>query len=294
MQGWQHGLEERIRSNSTAVVGEFGFDKVARVPGTGVCTSMTHQRQLFRELWDVAARHQRPVRLLLARHERPASVRDASHVHHRQNSLVCTILMPASSAHAHARTRRLPCNRTAQQLVCGIRSAVLRGAMSSWTRSLHRSRGVVQVSLHCVKAYGQLLEELAHCAQAHSPPAIMLHSYGGSAEQVPDFVRLSSDGSHGSGASADVGRRIFFSFSSALAQKAPDKARARIAAVPDDRLLIETDMEDMCGMNDALLAIVALVAESKNWSREHTVQQTWQNFRAFYDGFLPRAVLRQH
>lgn len=145
----------------------------------------------------------------------------------------------------------------------------------------------MQVSLHCVKAYGQLLDELAQCASKPSPPRIMLHSYGGSAEQVKDFVRLSTDGSHSGSASGDFGQRIFFSFSHALAQKAPEKARARIAAVPDDKLLIETDMESMAGMNQALLAIVHLVAEAKGWTQEQAVQQTWQNFKAFYAGFLP-------
>ncbi len=38
-----------------------------------------------------------------------------------------------------------------------------------------------------------------------------------------------------------IGPRIYFSFSSAINGRTPDKLRARIAAVPDDRLLLESD-----------------------------------------------------
>lgn len=88
------------------------------------------------------------------------------------------------------------------------------------------------VSIHCVRGYGHLLQLFAGLPRdgGGCPPAVMLHSYGGSPEDVARFCRL-----------PDIGRRFFFSFSSAINGRAPDKMAARIRAVPDDRLLLESD-----------------------------------------------------
>lgn len=58
----------------------------------------------------------------------------------------------------------------------------------------------------------------------------MLHSYGGSVEEIPRFCKLRG-----------IGPRFYFSFSHAINHRTPDKLRARVAAVPDDRLLLESD-----------------------------------------------------
>jgi hypothetical protein len=89
------------------------------------------------------------------------------------------------------------------------------------------------VSVHCVRAYGHLLalfEGLAAGGGAACPPAVMLHSYGGSPEDVARFARLPA-----------VGRRFYFSFSAAINGRTPGKLAARVAAVPADRLLVESD-----------------------------------------------------
>jgi Tat protein secretion system quality control protein TatD with DNase activity len=142
---------------------------------------------------------------------------------------------------------------------------------------------LVQVSLHCVKAYGHLQQALTACTPDNCPPRIMLHSYGGSAEQVKAFTGI------GAGGEADgnaVGRRIYFSFSAAIGNKMRQKTLDRIRAVPDDCLLVETDLEDQSGMNDALKQIVEMMAKAKGWTVEQAVDQTWQNYLRFYDGFL--------
>ena len=98
------------------------------------------------------------------------------------------------------------------------------------------------VSVHCVRGYGHLLQLFSDLnskpqqqqqqQQPAWPPAIMLHSYGGSVEEVARFCALPRG----------LGDAFFFSFSAAInGRTAPDKLRQRIAAVPDDRLLIESD-----------------------------------------------------
>jgi Tat protein secretion system quality control protein TatD with DNase activity len=87
------------------------------------------------------------------------------------------------------------------------------------------------VSVHCVRGYGHLLALFAGLpGPAACPPAVMLHSYGGSPEEVARFTRL-----------PDIGPRFYFSFSSAINARSPTKLAARLRAVPDDRLLLESD-----------------------------------------------------
>ncbi len=86
------------------------------------------------------------------------------------------------------------------------------------------------LSLHCVGAPAALLDALRACA----PPAgygdtgLLLHGYSGSAEMVPRLAALGA----------------CFSFSAALASWSPARAAATLRAVPDDRLLLETDAPD--------------------------------------------------
>jgi Tat protein secretion system quality control protein TatD with DNase activity len=73
-QGWKEKLEQQLRQNPMAVVGEIGLDRAARVPGTGAFTSYEHQWDLFREQMLLAAHLERPVRAIsLARDCHPVT-----------------------------------------------------------------------------------------------------------------------------------------------------------------------------------------------------------------------------
>jgi TatD DNase family protein len=85
------------------------------------------------------------------------------------------------------------------------------------------------LSLHCVRAFGPLYDALLAAAPAGGFQAgLLLHSYSGSAEMIPRFAQLGA----------------CFSFSATLASMAPARAAALLAAVPDARLLLETDAPD--------------------------------------------------
>jgi hypothetical protein len=86
--------------------------------------------------------------------------------------------------------------------------------------------------MHCVRGYGHLLQLFSGLTKQPDvcPPKVMLHSYGGSVEEIPRFCKLRG-----------IGDRFYFSFSHAINARTPEKLAARIAAVPDDRLLIESD-----------------------------------------------------
>ncbi len=78
-------------------------------------------------------------------------------------------------------------------------------------------------SIHCLHAWGQLLDLLR--AQPLPARGFLLHAYGGSAEMVPAFAELGA----------------FFSFNTSFLDPRRSKQRAAFAAVPLDRLLVETD-----------------------------------------------------
>lgn len=84
----------------------------------------------------------------------------------------------------------------------------------------------VSVSIHCLRAFGRLLELL----ESHPRPArgFLLHSYGGPAELVPAFVRLGA----------------YFGFPGAFIHERKMRQRQTFRVVPPERLLMETDAPD--------------------------------------------------
>lgn len=82
------------------------------------------------------------------------------------------------------------------------------------------------VSIHCLQAWGRLLELL----QQNARPArgVVLHSFGGPVEMIPALAKLGA----------------YFSFPGYFLQERKLKRREAFKKVPADRLLIETDAPD--------------------------------------------------
>lgn len=85
------------------------------------------------------------------------------------------------------------------------------------------------VSIHCLRAWGLLLDALR--SNALPGRGFLLHSYGGPAEMIEQFVELGA----------------YFSVSAYFAQERKEKQREIFRLVPIDRLLVETDAPDMLG-----------------------------------------------
>jgi len=81
-------------------------------------------------------------------------------------------------------------------------------------------------SIHCLKAWGRLLELL----QTHPGPdgGFLLHSYGGPAEMITSFAQNGA----------------YFSFPGYYLHPRKEKQREVFRHVPTDRLLVETDAPD--------------------------------------------------
>jgi TatD DNase family protein len=77
--------------------------------------------------------------------------------------------------------------------------------------------------LHCVRAYGRLLEVLR--SEEPLPAGLLLHAFAGSPEMIPRFAECGA----------------YFSFGGNVLYDTHVRARRALVAVPEDRLLVETD-----------------------------------------------------
>ena len=130
----------------------------------------------------------------------------------------------------------------------------------------------VPVSVHCVGAQGDLQALLTSAPRL--PPAIYLHAFGGAQGTVEQLVR-----------SKRYGERLYFGFASCVNLRS-SKWRGAISAVPERRLLVESDRSDAktSPIAQELTQMLSLFAEVKGWrgGAVEAAHRTAQNARAFY------------
>jgi Tat protein secretion system quality control protein TatD with DNase activity len=108
------------------------------------------------------------------------------------------------------------------------------------------------------------------------PPRICLHSFSGPAETVKLYT------------APTVPCEVFFSFSTTINSWVEDgqgKVEAAVGAVPDDRLLMESDLHTAGDRMDQYLEeIVRKLCEVKGWDLETGTKQLAANWRRFVAG----------
>lgn len=130
-------------------------------------------------------------------------------------------------------------------------------------------------SVHCVKAHTKLIEILEGKADAeHLPAAIALHSFSGTAEQVRRLLAL-----------RPAGELLYFGFSHTVnvamggepGSPAHEALLQAIRAVPEERLLVESDCDNELAASQALRRAVQLVADARDWTVERAAELTTSN-----------------
>ncbi|CAG8668095.1 554_t:CDS:1, partial [Funneliformis caledonium] len=128
------------------------------------------------------------------------------------------------------------------------------------------------VSMHCVQSTGaitQLLNKRIN-EQQPLPPRLCIHSFGGSVDTIKALVKQTK------GTSLE----LYFSFSIVINDR-NSRLPDLIKAVPEDKLLIETDYHSPKGLDYYMLMIIKLVSEVKEWTETTTVEKTRENFIKF-------------
>lgn len=130
------------------------------------------------------------------------------------------------------------------------------------------------VSMHCVKAYGEVFDSLRKQGSPAQVP-VYFHSFGGKEGMLDSLLKMKPGGPASGG-------DIYFGFSAAVNLRSP-KTRAVMAAVPDERILLESDLEGPSADVQADLAqMLGVIAEAKGWSEEEAARVTTANARRFY------------
>jgi TatD DNase family protein len=131
-------------------------------------------------------------------------------------------------------------------------------------------------SVHAVQVTPQLLTFFQNLSKRVKrdpgykiPPTIMLHSFSGSPDLARQLVRLPR-----------IGDRLYFSFSSAINGRSP-KMMDRIRAIPDDRILLESDVHDIDQVDQGMSDILEACSRVKNWTMEETVDRVKSNTQKF-------------
>ena len=108
------------------------------------------------------------------------------------------------------------------------------------------------------------------------PPRICLHSFSGPAETVKQYI------------APTVPCEVFFSFSTTInkwSDVGDGKVEAAVAAVPDDRILIESDFHAAGDCMDYYLVdVTRKISRVKGWSVEDGAKQLGRNWRKFVFG----------
>lgn len=130
----------------------------------------------------------------------------------------------------------------------------------------------VPISLHCVRAFGAMAEMLQRAIATHTaPPAIMLHSYSGSPDMLKQIFLK-----------GELGARIYVSFSYFVNRRNTAKSQQCIQAIPEDRILVESDLSDVSDAQEALERVIDMVAQARSWSAAETRSKLAANSRRFF------------
>lgn len=255
---------DRLRRFPNALVGEIGLDKSFRLPGAWTAEELGKRDEEItpgsregRRLspHKVKLHHQRAV--LRAQLRLAGEMQRAVSVHSVQaHGAVYDLLKELWAGHEH-----VVLSRRARE-----RRRDAEGALSSDENEEDGMKGNANPKKTLSKD---------HSASRPFPPRICMHSYSGPVEPIRQFLHKSNPSD------------VYFSFSTVInfsgapARKVCDV----IKAIPDDRILIESDLH-VAGsqMDDYLEEVARQICELRGWELRQGVQQLADNWKRFVFG----------
>lgn len=259
LRDYLRSTEERLKEFQYALVGEVGIDRSFRVPYESFRVPDDPESQL-RDTSAKTGAHEEGEYTAGSREGRPLSPHRVS-LHHQKMILKAQFQLAAR---------------------------------------LKRS-----VSVHSVQAHGVVFEVLQELWQGHQklskraqkkqrrdekhpqdtfqdedpdipyPPRVCMHSYSGPVDALKQYL------------APTVPADIYFSFSSLInfGSQSPSKTVDVIKAIPNDRILIESDLHCAGDTMDSLLEkILIRVCEVKGWGLEEGAKQLRRNWEQFIFG----------
>lgn len=160
------------------------------------------------------------------------------------------------------------------------------------------------VSVHCVNAHGIFVSVMKELAQqkptARLPPAIAMHSFTGTAHHVKELIdleRMIRQASPSLSAPQGINENnhpdplFYFGFSHTVnyamcnSEKSRRKGQEAVAAVPLDRLMVESDVACAQDVLGGTIGAVAYVASARHMSPIDVVKVTARNGLKFLGHF---------
>ncbi|MFP4364446.1 MAG: TatD family hydrolase [Spirochaetia bacterium] len=131
------------------------------------------------------------------------------------------------------------------------------------------------VNIHCVRAWGPLLEDLSILSSAGIP--FLVHAFAGSPEVMQEIVKMGG----------------YLSFAPFVLNSGSKKAAAAIAQVSEDRLLLDTDFPYQEGQpvseySHLLYSVYDLAADIRRTDKRALIERTRENGTVFTDSKAAR------
>ncbi|EGG16344.1 hypothetical protein DFA_09375 [Cavenderia fasciculata] len=124
------------------------------------------------------------------------------------------------------------------------------------------------LSLHCVQLQGKLLDYFISLPLDQFPKKIALHTFSGKPAMVRSLLKLK-----------DKGTRLYFGIS--FINLSSSKVLKLIEAIPDDRLLLESDQNTPEYAESSIYKVLVAISKAKNWSIKVSILNTQKNAIAF-------------
>lgn len=247
--------EERLQQFPLALVGEIGLDRSFRLPYGGFVSAgdMDAKTGGSKEAYTPGSREGRP----LSPHR--VSLEHQKTILKAQFELAGKLRRPVSvhSVQTHG-------------VVFDLLQSLWKGHEKPSKREQKRRKSASQA--HSTE---NEKEQQSDSGPLPYPPRICMHSYSGPPEALSQFL------------GSTVPAEIYLSFSILINFSTPAAAKAEkvIKAIPDDKILIESDLHCAGKRMDGLLKDILLkVCEIKGWKPEDGARQLKDNWRRFVFG----------